>query len=77
MTEFRREHEATTAPPSSPLVQATAAVRAMLDAALVSGDIEGARRATVALQALLGEPPTSGHDAPVSAVKSTRKRRKA
>jgi hypothetical protein len=66
---------ATLATPASPLLQATAAVRAALDASIAAGDIEGARRAMRALDALLGGPPTLGQDAPTSRVKSARKRR--
>jgi len=74
-TDSRQEREGTAPPPASPLLQATAALRAALDAALAAGDIESARRAMRALDALLGEPPTPGQDAPASGVKSARKRR--
>jgi hypothetical protein len=63
--------------PASPLLAATTALRAALDAALAAGDAEGARRAMRALDALLGEPPTPGQDAPASGVKSASKGRKA
>jgi hypothetical protein len=57
-------------PASSPLDDATARLRQALNAALASGDREGALRITTALAALLGAPPV---DAPASGVKTARK----